>query len=122
MIKRARQSISTPCKQQIKNRQMAKFKKGESGHPEGRTRGVQNKITKELRERIKDFLEDKWDGIERDFDKLKPEQRVMLFEKLLQYILPRLSYVDLDADIDLKTLSDESLDRIIEKLLTTKKK
>ena len=31
------------------------FKKGQSGNPSGRKPGVSNKITKELRDRIKDF-------------------------------------------------------------------
>lgn len=100
---------------------MGKFTKGQSGNPSGRKPGVSNKITKELRDRIKDFLEGKWSQIEDDFENLEPEKRVALFEKLLTFILPRMATIDLDADIDLKTLSDASLDGLAERLLTKNK-
>ena len=94
------------------------FKKGQSGNPSGRKPGVSNKITKELRERIKDFLEGQWDKIERDFNTLEPKDRVAHFERLLQFILPRMASMDLDANIDLTTLSEASLDALVEKILT----
>jgi len=43
---------------------------------------------------------------------------VALFEKLLTYILPRMASMDLDANIDLTTLSEASLDALVEKILT----
>lgn len=100
---------------------MGKFTKGQSGNPTGRKPGASNKITKELRDRIKTFLEGKWSQIEEDFENLEPEKRVALFEKMLQYILPRMSAVDLDADIDMKLLSEEALDGLAERILTKNK-
>lgn len=73
----------------------------------GREQGVPNKITKKLRQRISDFLEQKWEVIARDFDQLEPKDRVMLFEKLLQYSIPRLQSTELktnDSEIDSDTL------------------
>ena len=55
----------------------------------GRVQGTPNLLTKELRERLSDFLDENWEQIEKDFKTLEPEKRVMLFEKLLQYKLPR---------------------------------
>ena len=55
----------------------------------GRTQGTPNLLTKELRERLSDFLDENWEQVEKDFKTLEPEKRVMLFEKLLQYKLPR---------------------------------
>ena len=78
------------------------FKKGQSGNPSGRKPGVSNKITKELRDRIKDFLEGKWSQIEDDFDALESKDRVQLFEKLLQYVLPRMASMDIEGEIDLE--------------------
>ncbi len=97
------------------------FKKGSSGNPNGRTKGAANRVTAELRERIKDFLEGQWDKIERDFSTLETKDRVVLFEKLLQYILPRMSAVDIDGEIDFKSLSEDSLDRIAERLINKSK-
>ena len=94
------------------------FKKGQSGNPDGRRKGAANKVTTELRERIKDFLEGQWDKISRDFNTLEPKDRVAHFERLLQFILPRMASMDLDANIDLTTLSEASLDALVEKILT----
>lgn len=59
----------------------------------GREQGTPNLLTFELRERISDFLNDNWEQIEKDFQTLEPEKRVMLFEKLLQFSLPRLQTI-----------------------------
>ena len=93
------------------------FKKGQSGNPSGRKPGVSNKITKELRDRIKDFLEGKWSQIEDDFENLEPEKRVALFEKLLQYVLPRMASMDLEGELDFKVLSEDTLDKIADRLI-----
>ncbi len=100
---------------------MGKFKKGQSGNPSGRKPGVSNKITKELRDRIKDFLEGKWSQIEDDFDALESKDRVQLFEKLLQYVLPRMASMDIEGEIDLRTLSEETLDKIADRLINKKR-
>ena len=93
------------------------FKKGQSGNPSGRKPGVSNKITKELRDRIKDFLEGKWSQIEDDFENLEPEKRVALFEKLLQFVLPRMASMDLEGELDFKVLSEDTLDKIADRLI-----
>jgi len=100
---------------------MGKFTKGQSGNPSGRKPGVSNKITKELRDRIKDFLEGKWSQIEDDFDALESKDRVQLFEKLLQYVLPRMASMDIEGEIDLRTLSEETLDKIADRLINKKR-
>ncbi len=60
----------------------------------GREQGTPNRVTGDLRKRINDFLNEKWDQIEKDFLVLQPEKRVMIFEKLLQYSLPRLQTIE----------------------------
>ena len=82
---------------------------------------MSNKITKELRDRIKDFLEGKWSQIEDDFDALESKDRVQLFEKLLQYVLPRMASMDIEGEIDLRTLSEETLDKIADRLINKKR-
>lgn len=62
---------------------MKRIKKG------GRQKGTPNRITSELRGKIKDFLFDNWQTIESDFKNLEPEKRILLFEKLLKYVLPQ---------------------------------
>jgi len=99
---------------------MAKFIKGRSGNPAGRMKGTANKVTKELRERISDFLEDNWDRIEADFKSLDPEKRIMLFERLLQYTLPKMQSIEMDADFHFKEMPESALDAIAYKLYNMK--
>ncbi len=60
----------------------------------GRASGTPNKLNKELRERINNFLTDNWQQVEQDFKNLEPEKRIALFEKLLQYALPKLQNIE----------------------------
>lgn len=55
----------------------------------GRKKGTPNAITKELRERINAFLSDNWHSIQSDFNALQPRERLMFYERLLSYALPK---------------------------------
>lgn len=59
----------------------------------GRKQGTPNKLNSDLRERISDFLNNNWKQVENDFKNLEPEKRILLFEKLLSFILPKLQTI-----------------------------
>jgi hypothetical protein len=90
------------------------FKKGQSGNINGRIKGSQNKMTKQLRETIILFLERNYVRLENDFDSLPPRDRIKFYCDLLQYGLPKLQSVQLESDFD--SLSDTQLDKIITEL------
>lgn len=100
------------------------LQKGMTNNIGGRPKGSTNKITTELRERINDFLSENWEQIEKDFLVLEPDKRVLLFEKLLSYTLPKMQSVQMRAEftdsekIDLSTMSTEEL---IERARATQK-
>ncbi|GAB6395239.1 MAG: hypothetical protein MdMp024_1551 [Bacteroidales bacterium] len=63
--------------------------KGQTGNPNGRPKGSPNKVTADLREWIKDLLEGNREQFTRDFEALEPYQRLIFWEKLLAYVLPK---------------------------------
>jgi len=65
----------------------------------GRQVGTPNKVTADLKERIKQFIESEFDGVVVDFKTLEPKDKIMLFERFLAYILPRQREATIDATI-----------------------
>ena len=59
------------------------FRKGKSGNPNGRPRGSDNNIIKDLRERITLILDTQFDQIITDLDSLKPKDRINAYIKLI---------------------------------------
>ena len=72
--------------------------KGKTNNPKGRKRGVPNKVTKQLRELIKGFLNDNFEQVKQDFAKLEPKDRIRNYIDLLQYTLPKYQSINLDIE------------------------
>jgi len=68
----------------------------------GRQKGSENKVTKELRERIKDFLENTFDDIVVSFNQLEPKDKVKFYFEVMQYGLPKLQSTEQKQAIDNK--------------------
>ncbi len=83
--------------------------KGRTNNENGRPKGKPNLSTNELRERVTQFIENNWETISDDFEKLEPKERLDFLEKMLRHTLPRPLPI-------LESLSDEDLNRIIEQL------
>ncbi|MEI6049111.1 MAG: hypothetical protein WCS03_09460 [Bacteroidota bacterium] len=93
-------------------------KKGTVNNPKGRPPGP-NKITGELRDRIKTFLDGNFETIEKDFKTLEPEKRIALFERYLKFVLPQLQTTDIKLDFD--SMTESQLDEIIIRILNKQK-
>lgn len=79
----------------------------------GRKPGSGNKLQVELRLRIKQFLDNNFNKIEKDFEKLEPEKRILFYEKLLNYVISKKTDITTDdkpimqlPDIIIKTNDD----------------
>jgi len=64
------------------------IKKGQSGNPNGRPKGRPNKITAEMKDKIQLFIESNFDQIQSDFMMMEPKDRLIIFERLLKYVIP----------------------------------
>jgi hypothetical protein len=79
----------------------------------GRTKGTPNKVTSDLRAWITELLDSNRKQITNDIESLEPHQRVIIFEKLMSYVLPKLQSVEMEtkqeskSDFDMSILTDE---------------
>lgn len=75
------------------NKKIQKMKKG-TNNPNGRPKGVPNRVTGELRTRIANFLDAKFETVIEDFERLEAKERVVLFTKLIEYVLPKMRTIE----------------------------
>jgi hypothetical protein len=73
------------------------FKKGIITNANGRGKGTLNKVTKEIKEIIKDVLEKEFEIIDSTLKELEPEKRLEIVLKLLPYVVPKLNNTQYDV-------------------------
>ncbi len=67
---------------------MARFKKGQRGNPDGKKRGTANRTTEQMQGLIQSFVEDNWQKVQKDFNAMKPAERLSFLNSLLKLVLP----------------------------------
>ncbi len=98
------------------------FVKGESGNPNGRPKGSENKSSQLLRERISTLLEDQYEFVLEDIKQLKPKERVDAWLKLLEYAVPKLQRTEIKSLTTVEELLTMSPKERQERLLYLKSK
>ena len=88
--------------------------KGMTNNPNGRPKGIQNKSTNDLRQWVGEFIEGQREQIINDWKALEPKDRIVMFEKLMRFVLPTLQATTLQTDFD--KMTDAELDYIINEL------
>ena len=94
---------------------MSKFTSTNQPEQKGRKQGSKNKIGSEVKELVETYLESNFERFNTSMGKLRPKDYVTAYLKLLRMVLPR----QIDAHIDYNQLSDEDLDQIVTKILTS---
>ena len=90
--------------------------KGTTNNPNGRPPGKGNKATTSTRLFLTKFLTKNRAKLQRDWDALEPHQRVQMFDKMITYILPKMS------SLEIESLPDEQLSEIINQLIQKNEK
>ena len=65
--------------------------KGHTGNPNGRPKGIPNKTTSTVRNWLVQLINDNREQLEQDFKNLDPEKRLDLLQKLLPYLMPKVT-------------------------------
>lgn len=86
-----------------------KFQKGKSGNPEGRKKGAKNKSTEQLRQSLQEFIDFNIEKLQKEFDTLDAEKKLLFFEKIIKHVLP--------APTSFERLSEDQLNQLHEYLL-----
>ena len=87
--------------------------KGKTNNPNGRPKGVPNKMTADLKSRIAQIVENGFEAIETDLEVLEAKDRVNAYLKFLEYLLPKQR----ETKIDVSSLSDEEVEELLNKAL-----
>ena len=85
--------------------------KGHTNNPNGRPKGIPNKVTQNMREWIAALIDNNREQIEEDLKALEPKERVQMFERLMQYVVPKQQAVSADLQ-DLRARNRPLVERL----------
>lgn len=72
--------------------------KGQTGNPNGRPKGSPNKVTQTAKEWIAEIVEKNMKQIEADMATLSPRERILVFERLLAYVVPKQQAIKAEVE------------------------
>lgn len=80
----------------------------------GRQKGTPNKVTASVKEWLSALIDKNRRQVERDLKQLEPRERLIMLEKLMQYVVPKQQAVS--AIVDFERLTDGQLDTVINEI------
>jgi len=67
------------------------LQKGQTNNPSGRPPGSLNKVSKEIKEKIGSFINDKLDSIDKEWENIHTREKLKFIIELLPYVLQKNS-------------------------------
>lgn len=95
---------------------MRGLKKGQTNNPNGRPKGTPNKVTSDLRDCVKVFVDKNMKNMQVEFDKLEGKDKLLFLEKMMQYVLPKQQAMQIDATVE-DRLTDAQVNQLFEKIM-----
>lgn len=78
------------------NDKNGQFQKGQT-KTGGRTKGSKNKATVKIKKRVQIFIDDNFEGMQEDMKTLTPSERIKVYLKLMEFVLPKQSTIDIEV-------------------------
>jgi hypothetical protein len=79
----------------------------------GRKLGSTNRAAADIKTKIANLIDERFDSILNDIALLEPKERVTAYLKFMEYVVPKQR----EQKIDLSTLTDEQIDDLLEKAM-----
>ena len=91
------------------------YKTGQSGNPNGRKKGVGNKLAVSLKSELSNFLNEKVMELPAIWLKLSPRDKAQFLKDLLPFFLQKLQAIS--VEVEFEKLSDEQLEILCNQLI-----
>ena len=95
------------------------LKKGQTNNRRGRPAGVPNKVTKTVREALKDIIQAETKNLPKICKEMTPYERGTFFLKLLEYVVPKAD--EKTAETESKPMSEWQLNFVKNQIATVDK-
>lgn len=94
---------------------MAKYKKGQSGNPNGRPKGSTNEKTAYIRDWVISVIGSNGQRMAQNFSNLSRKEQWRVITQLLPYVLPKQHEAIIDANMEVKTPEPITLRVVVSK-------
>jgi len=86
---------------------MARPKGDGRGRIGGRAKGTPNKVSKERRELISEFLDKEWDNFLKMYNESDRETKMKIYMEMIPYTTPKMASIEYKEKVKPKTFKDE---------------
>ena len=97
------------------------LKRGMTNNPRGKPPGNLNKLSRDMKQTIHEFLTENWDEVVIEFHKLKGKDKLNFYKDMMQYDLPKMQAMAVSGELNFKEMPEEAIDRIADKLINRKR-
>jgi len=97
------------------------LKRGMTNNPRGKPPGSLNKLSRDMKQTIHEFLTENWDEVVIEFHKLKGKDKLNFYKDMMQYDLPKMQAMAVSGELNFKEMPEEAIDRIADKLINRKR-